>query len=132
MQATTLQKQYVTLKAIPIQVAGKWSSSDADGPVPTKEEEEQQKTKHKLEVAIEAMEALEDPALKKEIDRKKADLEQMMKKMPAPSALKEKAIMHTGLAEVESKYADALNVLKVTAEKHLEQQVEEAKKEERP
>ena len=83
----TQQKQYVTLKAVPIQVAGKWSSSDADGPVPTKEEEEQQLAKHKLEVAIEAMEALEDPAVKKEIDRKKGDLEKLTEKMAAPSAL---------------------------------------------
>ena len=73
-------KQYVALKAVPIQVAGKWSSSDADGPVPTKEEEEQQIAKHKLEVAIEAMEGLEDPTLKKEIEKRKTELEKMIKK----------------------------------------------------
>ena len=39
--------------------------------------------------------------------------------------------MHTGLAEVESKYADALDALKVTGEKHLEQQAKEAQKEEK-
>ena len=39
--------------------------------------------------------------------------------------------MHTGLAEVESKYAAALDALKVTGEKHLEQQVKEAKAEEK-
>ena len=57
--------------------------------------------------------------------------EKMIKEMPAPSAQKEKAIMHTGLAEVESKYAAALDALKVTGEKHLEQQVKEAKAEEK-
>ena len=39
--------------------------------------------------------------------------------------------MHTGLAEVESKYGAALDALKVTGEKHLEQQVKEAKAEEK-
>ena len=75
---TSQPKQYVTLKAVPIQVAGKWSSTDADGPAPTKEEEEQQIAKHKLEVAIEAMEGLADPNLKKEIDKRKAVLEKMI------------------------------------------------------
>ena len=128
---TSQPKQYVTLKAVPIQVVGKWLSIDADGPAPTKEEEEQQAAKHRLEVAIEAMEALADPSLKEGIDKQKAILAKMIKKMPAPSAQTEKAIMHTGLAELEGKYAAALDTLKVAGEKHLEQQAKDAKAEEK-
>ena len=128
---TSQPKQYVTLKAMPIQLVGKWLNSNADGTAPTKEEEEQQATKHKLELAIEAMEAVGTPDMKEAIDTQKATLARLNKKIPATSAQSEKAIMHTGLAEIEDKYAAALEKLKAAGEKHYEQQQKEVKAEEK-